>query len=64
MTGWLVPTRDAKAVADALQQAIEQPGLRERYGAAARALVEANFSSSRVASDTIAVYDELLARYR
>jgi glycosyltransferase involved in cell wall biosynthesis len=63
VTGWLVPTRDAQALASALQQAIEQPGLRERYGASARALVETDFSASRVASDTIAVYDELMARY-
>ena len=63
VTGWLVPTRDAQALTSALQQAIEQPGLRERYGASARALVETDFSASRVASDTIAVYDELMARY-
>ena len=62
VTGWLVPTRDAGALADALQAAIEQPGLRERYGAAARALVEADFSMDRVASETIAVYHELMAR--
>ncbi len=62
VTGWLVPVRDAGALADALQAAIEQPELRERYGAAARALVEANFSIDRVAGETIAVYRELMAR--
>jgi glycosyltransferase involved in cell wall biosynthesis len=61
VTGWLVPTRDARALADALQQAIEQPGLREQYGAAARALIGAEFSTGRVAAETIAIYDELLS---
>ncbi len=64
VTGWLVPTRNAQALASALQQAIEQPGLRERYGAAARALVESDFSTDRVAGETIAVYHELTARTR
>jgi glycosyltransferase involved in cell wall biosynthesis len=64
VTGWLVPTRDVQALASALLQAIEQPGLREQYGAAARALVETDFSTSRVASETIAVYDELMAHSR
>jgi glycosyltransferase involved in cell wall biosynthesis len=62
VTGWLVPARDIRALANALQQAIEQPCLRERYGAAARALVAADFSMSRVAGETIAIYDELGAQ--
>jgi glycosyltransferase involved in cell wall biosynthesis len=61
VTGWLVPPRNAQALASALQQAIEQPSLREQYGAAARALIAADFSMGRVASETIAVYDELMA---
>jgi glycosyltransferase involved in cell wall biosynthesis len=60
VTGWLVPAQDAPALATALQQAIEQPGLREQYGAAARALIAADFSMSRVAEETIAIYDELI----
>jgi glycosyltransferase involved in cell wall biosynthesis len=60
VTGWLVPTRDVRALANALRQAIEQPSLRERYGATARALIATDFSMSRVASETIAIYDELM----
>jgi glycosyltransferase involved in cell wall biosynthesis len=60
VTGWLVPARDIGALADALRQAIEQPGLREQYGATARALVASDFSMSRVASETIAIYDKLV----
>ncbi len=61
VTGWLVPARDVRALASALQQAIEQPGLRQQYGASARALIAADFSMDRVAAATIAIYDELLA---
>jgi glycosyltransferase involved in cell wall biosynthesis len=61
ITGWLVPTRDVPALTNALRQAIEQPGLRERYGASARALVARDFSMDRVARETIAIYNELVA---
>lgn len=60
VTGWLVATRDVQALASALQQAIEQPGLREQYGASARALIATDFSIARVAAETIAIYDELM----
>lgn len=61
VTGWLVPTRDVPALADALRQAIEQPGLREQYGASAKALIATDFSMNHVAAETIAIYDELLS---
>jgi glycosyltransferase involved in cell wall biosynthesis len=60
VTGWLVSPQDVQALASALRQAIEQPGLREQYGASARALIATDFSMSRVASETIAIYDELM----
>jgi glycosyltransferase involved in cell wall biosynthesis len=60
VTGWLVPVRDVAALAVALEQAIEQPGLRRQYGGAARALIAAEFSSDRVAKETVAVYNELI----
>jgi glycosyltransferase involved in cell wall biosynthesis len=61
VTGWLVPAQDADALANALQQAIEQPDLRKQYGAAARALIATDFSMRRIASETIAIYNELRA---
>ena len=64
VTGWLVPPRDVRALANALQQAIEQPSLRERYGTAARASIATDFSMDRVAEETIAMYDNLLAYHR
>jgi glycosyltransferase involved in cell wall biosynthesis len=59
ITGWLAPARDAVALADALREAIEHPALREQYGAAARALIASDFSITRVAAETIALYREL-----
>jgi glycosyltransferase involved in cell wall biosynthesis len=61
VTGWLVPKQDARALANSLQQAIEQPGLRQQYGASARALIAGDFSMDRVAEATVAIYDELVA---
>jgi glycosyltransferase involved in cell wall biosynthesis len=61
VTGWLAPVRDIDALAGALEQAIVQPGLRRQYGEAGRALIAAEFSSDRVATETVAVYDELIA---
>jgi glycosyltransferase involved in cell wall biosynthesis len=60
VTGWLVPTRDVEALANALQQAIEQPELRRQYGASMRTLIAADFSMDRVIAETIAIYRELM----
>jgi glycosyltransferase involved in cell wall biosynthesis len=61
VTGWLVPTRDVETLANVLQEAIEQPALRQQYGTAARGLIETDFSMDRVARATIAIYDRLTA---
>jgi glycosyltransferase involved in cell wall biosynthesis len=59
-TGLLVPPRDIPALVDALRRLIENPSLRAEYGAAARALVEAEFSAKLVFDKTIEIYSELL----
>ena len=59
VNGWLVPPRDAAALASALDEAIESPELCARYGAAGRALVERELSESHVIAETLAVYREL-----
>ena len=59
--GWLVPPRDAPALADALREAISQPDLCARYGAAGRSMVEREFSLAAINKDTLAVYAELAA---
>ena len=60
VTGWLVPPQDAKALAGALQQAIEQPAVRKQYGVAARTGCGRVFDGSR-GRGAIAIYDELMA---
>ncbi|MDR3634397.1 MAG: glycosyltransferase [Isosphaeraceae bacterium] len=54
-TGWLVPPRDAAALATALLDAAADPGRLQRFGAAGRALVEANYSVDA----TVSAYDRL-----
>jgi len=63
-TGLLVPPGDAVALADALRRLIRDPGLRQRMGAAGRALVEAEFTADREAERTMDVYERVLERHR
>jgi glycosyltransferase involved in cell wall biosynthesis len=59
--GLLVPPRDPQAIADAIQQLTEDPALRQRMGAAGRALVEKAFSEERTVEQTLALYQRLVA---
>ena len=61
VTGWLVPAQDVEALADVLQQAIERPDLRERYGIAARSCIATDFSMDRVIREVFAIYENLMA---
>jgi glycosyltransferase involved in cell wall biosynthesis len=58
--GWLVPARDAGALAAALAEAIADPARRARYGARGRRMVEDEFALARVIGETLAVYREVL----
>jgi glycosyltransferase involved in cell wall biosynthesis len=60
VTGFLVPPRDAVALAAALARLIDDPTLRARMGAAGRARVEENFSDAIICEKTLAVYDSLV----
>ena len=59
--GWLVPPRDSVALAIALREAITQPDLCARLGAAGRTIVEREFSLEVVIAQTLAVYQKLVA---
>lgn len=56
----LVPVDDSTALAAALADMIEDNEKRKRYGAAGRALVEAEFSARRIGTDIVALYRRLL----
>jgi glycosyltransferase involved in cell wall biosynthesis len=61
-TGLLVRPRDPAALEAALARLLADDDLRERYGRAGRARFVEGFTSARMAADTLAVYDRVLAR--
>ncbi len=60
-TGFLVPPRDPEALADRLQQLLNQPELCRRMGLLARKRVKREFTWSIVAMRTGALYETLMA---
>ena len=59
VNGWLVPPRDAPALASAMLDAINNAERCAAYGAAGRKLIERELSEAGVIADTLAVYREL-----
>ena len=57
--GFLVPIRNAQALALALARLIEDAALRATMGRRAREIVLAEFSQERIIKETLAVYLEL-----
>jgi glycosyltransferase involved in cell wall biosynthesis len=56
----LVPADDAPALADAIERLAADGEMRRRFGAAGRALVEAEFSEHRIGAEIVALYGKLL----
>lgn len=61
VNGLLVPVRDAKSLAEALQKLIEDPALRKRMGEQSRAMAQREFAQETVIAQTLAVYHEVCA---
>jgi glycosyltransferase involved in cell wall biosynthesis len=61
-TALTVPVGDANALADAMAKLAGDPELRQRFGTNARRLVESKFSAKAIGRETVALYDELVAR--
>jgi glycosyltransferase involved in cell wall biosynthesis len=57
-----VPVGDVGALADAMAKLADDREMRQRFGANARALVESKFSSEAIGRETVALYDQLVAR--
>ena len=63
MSGLRVPPGDPAALADALDAALAMPDTqRAAMGAAARASVQARYTTAALQAATIAVYREVLAK--
>jgi len=60
-TGVLVPIKDHVALAEAIQDLIQDPRKRRRMGKAGRRLAEQNFSVERVVANHIQIYQRLLS---
>lgn len=59
-SGFLVPARSAKPLADALQRLVERPRLRHEMGQRGRRMVEDELSEEAVVRQTLALYEEVL----
>lgn len=58
VNGFLVPVRDAPALAEALQKLILDPDLRQEMGRRGRERVEAGFSVRQIVKETLQVYNQ------
>lgn len=60
-TGWLLPSRDPRALAQAMLEALASPEMASQFARNGRSHVEANFTVPRMVAGNITVYEELLA---
>jgi glycosyltransferase involved in cell wall biosynthesis len=61
-TGLRVPARTIEPLADALERLVLDPGLRQRLGENARHRAETIFAEKIINAQTLALYEEMLAR--
>ena len=61
-TGFLVPERDAEALADRLNYLIEHPEVREKFGRFGRKFVEENFNIKKLNKQLERIYLDILRR--
>lgn len=63
-TGILVPAENVQALAKAINELLQEPTLRDRYGGAAKALIADKYSADRMAANYISLYEEVIAAGR
>jgi len=61
VNGILVPPNDVPSLVEAIERLIRNPELRSQMGLRGRELVEREFSEQKVVSETLSIYEELLA---
>ncbi|WP_418316428.1 glycosyltransferase [Piscinibacter sakaiensis] len=59
-TSLVTPPRDERALADAIDQLVDNAALRRQFGEAARAWVRTTFSVEQMRDDTLAMYRSLM----
>ena len=59
--GLVVPPGDSEALAEALSHLLNDPELRQAMGAAARKKVVERYTEARLAEQTLAVYERMIA---
>ncbi len=64
VTGYLVPPRDAEALAGAIIRLLEDPNLRRRLGRSGKLKLERECSEAAVAAQTLEVYRRAIAAHR
>ena len=60
-SGYVVPIKDARALADAFEKLYRDPELRRRMGDAARERIGTEFRNETTVEKTIALYEELIS---
>ena len=60
VSGFVVPPRDARSIADAIERLFRDPELRRRMGDAARERIATDFRNEDTVLKTIALYEELV----
>ena len=62
MNGILIPTRDSTALARAVEELADDPGMCERYGNASLERAKNEFDHRRVVGEYLKMYEELWKR--
>jgi glycosyltransferase involved in cell wall biosynthesis len=61
ITGFLAPSEDVERLATGILELLRDPAKRARFGAAARQLIEDEYSAERMTADYLRVYEEAIA---
>jgi glycosyltransferase involved in cell wall biosynthesis len=61
VTGFLVPAENVERLAAGILELLRDAAKRKRFGAAARKLIEDEYSAKRMTADYLRVYDQAIA---